>query len=111
MLPVERHQRMKQYNAEGYLFIQEETGNVMSPNTLNQWMIRFSKKVGLHVHPNKFRHSQASILFAAGVDVVTVSKRLGHSQVSTTQNIYAHLLEQSDKNASEAISALIFKEA
>ena len=54
---------------------------------------------------------QASILFAAGVDVVTVSKRLGHSQVSTTQNIYAHLLEQSDKNASEAISALIFKEA
>ena len=108
---LERHQRMKQYNAEGYLFIQEETGNVMSPNTLNQWMIRFSKKVGLHVHPHKFRHSQASILFAAGVDVVTVSKRLGHSQVSTTQNIYAHLLEQSDKNASEAISALIFIEA
>lgn len=108
---IQRHQQMKQYNPEGYLFIQEDSGRVMSPNTLNQWMIRFSKKVGLHVHPHKFRHSQASILFAAGVDVVTVSKRLGHSQVSTTQNIYAHLLEQSDKNASDAISALIFKEA
>ena len=108
---IQRHQQMKLYNPEGYLFIQENTGKVMSPNTLNQWMIRFSKKIGLHVHPHKFRHSQASILFAAGVDVVTVSKRLGHSQVSTTQNIYAHLLEQSDKNASDAISELIFKEA
>lgn len=102
---------MKKYNPEDYLFVQEDTGNVMSPNTLNQWMIRFSKKVGLHIHPHKFRHSQASILFAAGVDVVTVSKRLGHSQVSTTQNIYAHILEKSDKAASDAISQLIFKEA
>lgn len=108
---IQRHQQMKLYNPEGYLFIQENTGSVMSPNTLNQWMIRFSKKVGLHIHPHKFRHSQASILFAVGVDVVTVSKRLGHSQVSTTQNIYAHLLEKSDKNASDAISQLIFKEA
>ena len=108
---LERHQQMKKYNPEDYLFVQEDTGNVMSPNTLNQWMIRFSKKVGLHIHPHKFRHSQASILFAAGVDVVTVSKRLGHSQVSTTQNIYAHILEKSDKAASDAISQLIFKEA
>lgn len=83
----------------------------MNPNALNSWMIRFSKKVGIHVHPHKFRHGQASLLIAAGVDVVTVSKRLGHAQPSTTQNIYSHLLEKSDRAASDTLSALIFKNA
>ena len=68
-------------------------------------------EIGIHVHPHKFRHGQAILLIAAGVDVVTVSKRLGHAQVSTTQNIYSHLLEKSDRAASDTLSALIFKNA
>lgn len=107
---ITRHGMMKAYNPEGFLFIQD-SGKVMNPNSINEWMIKFSKKVGLHVHPHKFRHGQASLLIAAGVDVVTVSKRLGHAQVSTTQNIYSHLLEKSDKAASDTLSALIFKNA
>ena len=107
---ITRHGMIKAYNPEGYLFIQD-SGKVMNPNALNSWMIKFSEKVGLHVHPHKFRHGQASLLIAAGVDVVTVSKRLGHAQVSTTQNIYSHLLEKSDKAASDTLSALIFKNA
>lgn len=107
---ITRHNLIKAYNPEGYLFIQE-SGKVMNPNALNQWMLKLSKEVGLHIHPHKFRHGQASLLIAAGVDVVTVSKRLGHAQVSTTQNIYSHLLEKSDKDASDTLSALIFKNA
>ena len=99
---------MKKYNSEGYLFI-KETGEVMNPKVLNAWMRKFSKKLGMHIHPHKFRHSQASILYASGVDVVTISKRLGHKQVSTTQNIYAHIMEKSDKEASDKISALLFQ--
>ena len=107
---IDRHKAIKAHNPEGYLFTQEN-GSVMSPSALNSWSLRFSKKTGLHIHPHKFRHSQASLLFASGVDVVTVSKRLGHAQVSTTQNIYAHLLEGSDRHASDTLSALLFKEA
>lgn len=106
----ERKRSIKGYNPEGYLFIQEN-GSVMTPSALNSWMIRLSKKVGLHIYPHKFRHSQASILIGNGVDVVTVSKRLGHAQVSTTQNVYAHILEKSDQEASNTISDLIFKHA
>ena len=106
----EKKRKIKQYNPEGFLFIQEN-GSVMTPSALNSWMIRLSKKVGLHIYPHKFRHSQASILIGNGVDVVTVSKRLGHAQVSTTQNIYAHILEKSDQEASNTISNLIFKQA
>ena len=42
----------------------------------------------------------ASMLYFNGVDSVSISKRLGHVQVSTTANIYAHVIEAADqKNA------------
>ena len=81
----------------------------MSPNTINEWMINFSKRLGMHIQPHNFRHSQASILYSSGVDIVTISRRLGHKQVSTTQNIYAHMMEKSDKEASDKIADIIFR--
>lgn len=97
------------YNSEGYLFIQDN-GTPMNPSSLNHWLKKFEKENNLpHIHPHKFRHSQASILYASGVDVVTISKRLGHKQVSTTQNIYAHLLKESDKKASDAIANALYR--
>lgn len=92
------------YNEADYLFIQED-GRPMHPDTLYGWMQNFAKENNLpHMHPHKFRHSQASILIAAGIDLLTISKRLGHSQTSTTQDIYGHLLRQSDRKASDAIT-------
>lgn len=105
---IQRQKALKEYNPEGYLFIQE-SGKVMSPNSINEWMIGLSKRLGMHIHPHKFRHSQASILYASGVDIVTISKRLGHKQVSTTQNIYAHMMEKSDKEASDKIADVLFR--
>lgn len=106
---IQRQKAIKEYNPEGYLFIQE-SGKVMNPNSINEWMIDFSERLGMHIHPHKFRHSQASILYASGVDIVTISKRLGHKQVSTTQNIYAHMMEKSDKEASDKIAAILFRD-
>ena len=45
------------------------------------------------------RHFMATRLMAAGVDVRTVSGRLGHSNPSTTLSVYAHFVEASDRNA------------
>ena len=39
----------------------------------------------------------ASMLYFNGVDSVTISKRLGHAQVSTTADIYAHVMEEADQ--------------
>ncbi len=97
------------YNSEGYLFIQD-CGIPMNPSSLNHWMANFEKKNNLpHIYPHKFRHSQASILYASNVDIVTISKRLGHKQVSTTQNIYAHLMKESDRKASNAIANALYR--
>lgn len=100
---------LESFNEEGYLFIQEN-GNVMNPSTINHWMKKFAARNNLpHIYPHKFRHSQASILYASGVDIVTISGRLGHKQVSTTQNIYSHIMKDSDQKASEAIANALYR--
>lgn len=55
--------------------------------------------VSLH----SLRHTNASLLIQQGVNIRTVSARLGHSQTSTTMNIYAHQLQSADAAAADAI--------
>lgn len=53
------------------------------------------------------RHSHASALIAAGIDVVTVSRRLGHASPNITLSVYAHLFSKTDVAAAEAIEKVI----
>ena len=48
------------------------------------------KKIRIH----DFRHSHASNLIGEGMDIVAVSKRLGHSNVSITLQAYTHLIQK-----------------
>jgi site-specific recombinase XerD len=56
-------------------------------------------------HPPSLRHSHASALIAGGVDVLTVSRRIGHASVVVTLGIYSHLFSETDKTAAKAIEA------
>lgn len=51
------------------------------------------------------RHTHASQLIAAGVDVATVSKRLGHATPAITLSVYTHMFKQNGK-APAAINAM-----
>lgn len=53
----------------------------------------------------------ASMLYFNGVDSVSISKRLGHAQVSTTANIYAHVLEGADQRNADILSEIFLKKA
>ena len=82
----------------------------MSPDSLSGFLKRFERRYGLpHIHAHKFRHSMASILYFSGADPVSISKRLGHAQVSTTQDMYAHLIRQADTQSAERIADAIFR--
>lgn len=88
----------------GYIFCNRQGGPI-SPETINSYIRRFRKKYGLaEIHPHIFRHTMASILLYAGQDIVSVSKRLGHANVTTTQNIYSHLIEKADVESAEIIA-------
>lgn len=52
------------------------------------------------------RHTHASMLIAAGVDPVDVSRRLGHESVAFTMRTYAHFFERQRRRASKSLSAL-----
>ncbi len=53
------------------------------------------------------RHSHASMLFAAGVDIVEISKRLGHADPSITLKVYSHLFRSDDPKSAAAINATL----
>ena len=53
------------------------------------------------------RHSHASALIAGGLDVVAVSRRLGHGSANVTLTTYAHLFKRADHTAVSAIEAAL----
>lgn len=93
----------------GYVMTAED-GQPMHPDSPTDWLAKFAKRHNLPpIHPHKFRHTQASLLISGGADILTVSKRLGHAKVSTTLDIYSHVLAKSDEKASNTLDALIYK--
>lgn len=66
-------------------------------------------KAGMeHVNFHDLRHSCASIMLGLGVDLYTISKILGHANVSTTQR-YAHLQVDAQRAALDKLSVLTQK--
>ena len=61
----------------------------------------FKPNMGFH----NLRHTHASQLIDSGVDIVTISKRLGHAKPDITLRIYAHLFQKDDHKAAAAINA------
>lgn len=64
-------------------------------STVNVRLERLCKKAGITVvSTHALRHTHASLLIYAGVSMLSVSKRLGHANTSTTQNVYTHIVEE-----------------
>ena len=59
------------------------------------------------LHPHMLRHTQATLLVAAGTDFKTVQARLGHSTVNLTLNTYSHALAAKDKDAADTFSSVL----
>jgi len=93
----------------GYLFIGEK-GQPLNPDSVNTWLKKFAKRHDLpHINPHAFRHTMASVLFFNGVDSVSISNRLGHAKISTTTDIYSHIMREADERASECIADVLLR--
>lgn len=82
-------------------------GEPLSPNATSAAWADYAERIGMpEVTFHALRHTHASQLIGAGVDIVTVSKRLGHAKPDITLRIYAHLFAKDDGKAATAINAV-----
>jgi integrase len=106
----ERQKLGDQWVESGKVFVQQN-GAPMFIQTPSKWFTTWLRRMGLpHITFHQLRHTHASILLTKGVDVVTVSKRLGHSSVSTTMETYAHSFEENDSQAADLLDEVFSPE-
>jgi integrase len=82
-------------------------GSPQRPNSFSSTWAKVAKAHGLNVSFHALRHTHASQLIAAGVDVVTIARRLGHASPNITLGVYAHLYRRDDRKAADAINAAL----
>jgi integrase len=81
------------------------SGGPHSPDAFSAEWRDAADKIGLQGIPlYSLRHTHASLLIDKGVDVVTISKRLGHASPAITLKVYAHLFRKDDSKAADAIN-------
>ena len=93
------------YNPDylGYLCV-DEIGNILRPNYVSEQFPKLLEKNGLRpIRFHDLRHSCASLLLANGVPMKQIQEWLGHSDFSTTANIYAHLDYASKLSSAQAM--------
>lgn len=106
---TERERLEGYYLDRGFVFAQD-SGAPMHPDSVTDYLKKLSRRYGLpHLNAHAFRHTMASMLYYSGVDSVSISKRLGHAQVSTTSNIYAHVIESADRQNADILARALLQ--
>lgn len=111
LLEEQNEQRIKcgdQWQESDRLII-SWNGTPMHPNSPYYFLYKFCKDEGLPFKGlHSFRHSFATNAIVSGqIDIKTVSAILGHSQVSTTLNIYTHEVAQASAEALNTVADII----
>lgn len=81
-------------------------GSPRSPNGTTKEWIRALRELNLpRITLHSLRHTHASQLIASGMDVLTISRRLGHGSPTITLGVYAHRFRNKDKEAAQLMEA------
>ena len=86
-------------------------GNLFRPDTVTEQFGKLLKKHGLRkIRFHDPRHSCASLLLAKHIPMKMIQDWLGHSNMSTTANIYSHVDSASKLASAQVIGAVLGKE-
>lgn len=104
--------RLKFGSVSNLIFL-NQFGRIPSSAAVNKTLNSILKKLDIHrknFHFHSLRHSHVALLLANGVDIYAISKRLGHSNTTTTSEVYAYLIDEykmtTDQQIINALSAL-----
>jgi integrase len=82
-------------------------GGPLSPNAMSKEWTKSAASIGIAATFHALRHTHVSHLIEAAVNVVKISRRVGHADVATTLNVYAHLFDAREDKSAEAINAAV----
>lgn len=101
--PLYDHQRSKKIQDQHQRLF-ESNGEVPSINAINKALKRACERSNVPVvTSHALRHTHASILLLNGISLPYISRRLGHRDITTTADIYAHVLKELEiKNDQES---------
>jgi len=83
-------------------------GTPLEPRNVNRHFTAVLKRAGLpHLRFHDLRHGCATLLLLQGVELKVVQEILGHASVSTTGNIYAHVLDSLKRGGADQMDAIL----
>ena len=83
----------------------------VEPKTMQKYFKKLIEKSGIEkANFHSLRHTFATRALEAGVDFKTLSVLLGHSDITVTMNRYAHVLEDTKRNAMNSIISVILSQ-
>ena len=95
------------YVDSGYVCV-DEYGQQLKPSYISQTFKVVLKKNGLrHIRFHDLRHTCASLLMSQGYQLKDVQEWLGHSNISTTADIYGHLDDERKKNIARQMNGIL----
>lgn len=100
--------QQEKWPAAQYLFL-STTGTPIEPMNLRNHFKKVAKEIGMPITTrfHDLRHSCATFLIAAGEHPRVIMQTLGHSQISTTMDVYGHVLEETHRQAVDRLDALL----
>lgn len=94
---------------DGYVLATYD-GKALSPNAISKAWSAAMQSIGMPaVTLHSLRHVHASMLIASGMDILTISRRLGHSTPTVTLGVYGHLIHGADDRAADIMAAAFGK--
>ena len=79
-------------------------GKLQSPGAISAAWGRAMEAIGMpEITLHSLRHTHASMLIASGMDILTISRRLGHASPTITLGTYGHLIHGTDDRAAKII--------
>ena len=113
-LKEHRAQQLKRYIAlgirpgdDGFVFDRPD-GSMIDPNELSRWFLHFVRDKELrHVRLHDLRHAFATLGFAAGVSLKTISESLGHSSLAVTSSVYVDVIDEAKREKANVIDSYL----